>query len=77
MKIMAVRSFWGLLLCGIAASSGLYAQDPRGVGADIKIDKVERAKSAKPEKPTAIYTIPESASWWHGGGPGPAGVGAK
>ncbi|HMD08076.1 MAG TPA: hypothetical protein VKH63_11110 [Candidatus Acidoferrum sp.] len=42
-----------------------------------KPEKVKQVKSAKPEKPTPLYTFPKSEPWWRGGGPGPAGVGVK
>ena len=77
MGIIRPRLLWGLLLCTMVAASDLCAQGPRGVGGDITAPKVERVKKIKPEKPTPLYTSPKSASWWYGGGPGPAGFGAK
>jgi hypothetical protein len=74
---MPVRVLCGVLLCGMVATSGFCAQGPRGVGADLKGTKVEREKKAKLGKTPPLYTIPKSASWWNGGGPGPAGAGVK
>ena len=77
MKTKRVRLFCGLLLCGMIASGELSAQDPKGVGADLKGSKVERVKRTKPGKTPPLYTTPKSASWWDGGGPGPIGAGVK
>jgi hypothetical protein len=77
MEAMRVRLLCGLLLCAMAAASDLCAQGPRGEGGEIKPEKVQQVKNAKPEKPTPIYTYPKSESWWRGGGPGPAGAGVK
>ncbi len=77
MEIKRVRLLCGLLWCGMAAASDLCAQGPRGVGVDIKPEKVQRVKDAKPEKPSPIYAIPKSEPWWRGGGPGPVGAGAN
>lgn len=77
MKPLPVRFMLVTLLAGIAATSALATQGPRGVGGDIKPEKATRAKDAKPPKPTPIYSVPKSASWWSGGGPGPDGAGVK
>jgi hypothetical protein len=77
METKYVRLLFMIILFGMATASAVCAQGPRGVGADIKPNKIDKAKSAKPEKPTPLYTFPKSASWWDGGGPGPAGAGMK
>jgi hypothetical protein len=85
MRVMRVRLLCGLLLCGVAAASGLWAQEPNGAGGDTKPEKAqqvkkakpEKVKKAKPQKPTPLYTVPKSEPWWRGGGPGPAGAGVK
>jgi hypothetical protein len=77
METRRIRLLCGLLLCGIVPTSDLRAQGPRGVGADLKGKKVERVKMVKPGKTPPLYTIPKSASWWDGGGPGPVGAGVK
>jgi len=77
MNTKRVRFWCGVILLCLAASTNLCAQGPRGVGGDIKPSKVDKVKGAKPEKPTPLYTFPKSASWWDGGGPGPAGAGMK
>ena len=85
---MRVRLLCGLLLCGVAAASGLYAQEPSGAGENTKPEKVQgeknvkpekakKAKGAKPQKPAPLYTFPKCEPWWRGGGPSPAGAGAK
>ena len=77
MKINPVGVFCGVMLCAMIGTADLCAQGPRGVGADLKGSKVERVKLAKPGKTPPLYTIPKSASWWEGGGPGPVGAGVK
>jgi hypothetical protein len=77
MEIMRIRVLCGVLLCGMVAASGRCAQGPRGVGANLKGTKVEREKKVKMGKANPLYTIPKSASWWDGGGPGPVGAGVK
>jgi len=77
MDVMRVRLLCGVLLCGMVATSDLCAQGPRGVGGDIKPEKVQRVRNTKPEKPTPIYSFPKSEPWWLGGGPGPVGAGVK
>jgi hypothetical protein len=88
MQVMRVRLLCGLLLCGVAAASGVCAQEPSGAGGDTKPEKaqqvkkakpekVKQVKSAKPQKPTPLYTVPKSEPWWRGGGPGPAGARVK
>jgi hypothetical protein len=88
MQVMRVRLLWGLLLFGVAAASGLCAQEPSGAVGDVnpenvqqakkaKPEKVKQVRSAKPQKPEPLYTFPKSEPWWRGGGPGPAGAGAK
>jgi hypothetical protein len=85
---MRIRLLCGLLLCGVAAASGLHAQEPSGAGGDTKPEKtqgaknpkpekVKQAKGTKPQKPTPLYTFPKCEPWWRGGGPGPAGAGTK
>jgi hypothetical protein len=64
------------LLIALAANSAFSAQGPRGVGGDIKVEKVQKASNPKPEKPVPLYTFPHTTSWWQGGGPGPVGAGA-
>jgi hypothetical protein len=88
MQVMRVRLLCGLLLCGVAAASGLCAQEPSGAAGDTKPEnvqqakktkpeKVKKGKGAKPQKPEPLYTFPKSEPWWRGGGPGPAGAGVK
>lgn len=77
METKRARLLCGLLLCGIVGTADLRAQGPRGVGADLKGSKVERVKMAKLGKTPPLYTVPKSASWWNGGGPGPIGAGVK
>jgi len=77
METRRVRLLCGLLLCGMLAAADLRAQGPRGVGADLKGNKVERVKMVKSGKTPPLYTIPKSASWWDGGGPGPVGAGVR
>jgi len=64
-----------ILLASTAAAGS--AQGPKGVGADIKAAPIDHAKPSKPGRTPPLYTVPKSASWWSGGGPGPAGEGAK
>jgi hypothetical protein len=72
-----VRLLCGLVLCGMVGAADVWAQGPRGVGADLKGSKVEKVKREKLGKTPPLYTIPKSASWWDGGGPGPVGAGVK
>ena len=75
MKIGQVRLLCGFLMCGLAAAPNLCAQEPKGVGGDIKPEKVQQVKNAKPEKPHRFGRFPNLLSWWYGGGPGPVGAG--
>ncbi len=76
-----MRRFVLAFCCGIVFSivgtvPALQAERPKGIGADYKPAKVHREKPHH-QKPTAIYSVPRSARWWNGGGPGPAGAGAR
>lgn len=91
MKMMTIRLLLALLLCGAMTAPMLRAQDAQGSGMETtdkqtkkhwwnhhKKQKSEKAaKHGKHEKAEPLYKTPASRSWWHGGGPGPAGAGAK
>jgi hypothetical protein len=77
MKTWRIRLLCGVVLSGMVGAAELHAQGPKGVGADLKGSKVERVKKEKLGKTPPLYTIPKSASWWEGGGPGPIGAGVK
>ena len=69
------RSVKGLfLLTALLFAVGTFAQQPKGVGGDIKPAKVKKVKTPKPGKRTPLYTVPKSAPWYQGGGPGIAGA---
>lgn len=68
---------FAFLLIALGANSAFSAQGPRGVGGDIKVEKVQKAGNPKPEKPVPLYTFPRTTPWWQGGGPGPAGAGSS
>ncbi len=76
MKRFVLGFCCGILFSSVGTVPSLQAQGPKGVGADYKPKKVHQVKPHY-EKPVAIYTVPASASWWNGGGPGPAGAGAR
>jgi len=40
----------------------------------IEPAKIKKVKAAKEKKPATLYTVPKSAPWYQGGGPGIAGV---
>jgi hypothetical protein len=70
----------------------LYAQDAQGSSVDESAKKPKKHKHekrhkrqkgeksvthSKRDKSEPLYTTPKSLSWWHGGGPAPAGAGTK
>jgi hypothetical protein len=72
-----IRIFLAVSLFAFSASLGFGAQGPKGAGADIEAEPVQRTKPSKPGPTPPLYSVPMTMSWWHGGGPGPAGAGAE
>ena len=92
MKMTMTRLLLALLLCGVVTAPVLRAQDAQGASmgstdtkskhhwwSHSKKQKTQKtsSKRGKHEKAEPLYKSPKTVSWWHGGGPGPMGAGAK
>ena len=80
MPTYRVRTLCGLLLLGLLAAPGLYAQGPRGVGGDIKPGYANGVNGKAPRHHFHLnFNFFHFFSRHHGdgGGPGPAGAGVK